>query len=85
MTFFNPRYAPLVEFTDNIPIKTKVKAYEDAQKWPGYPQQPANPYPIIVPNISKYVNLQSPMPSPGGRVLKKNQQYAFLSNYDIYP
>jgi hypothetical protein len=81
----NTRYAPLVEILDDVPIDVKVAAYNKAVEWPGYPPKPGNPYPIVVPNMNKYIREPVPTPSPGGRVLKKNQRYAFLSNYDIFP
>lgn len=83
--FFNARYAPLVEFLDDVPIDVKVSAYNKATEWPGYPPKPGNPYPNVVPNMNRYIREPVPVPSPGGRVLKKNQRYAFLSNYDTYP
>lgn len=85
LQFFHPKYAPLIEHIDDISIDTKVAAYNKAMEWPGYPKQPGNPYPIVVPNINKYIREPKPIPPPGGRVLKKNQRYAFLSNLDVYP
>lgn len=79
------RYIFLSDVLDNVPIEAKVDAYLDAQKWPGYPSIPANPYPIVVKDIDKYVTSPKPVHQPGGRVYRKNQKYAFLSDYNTYP
>lgn len=79
------KYAPLLNFLDNIPIEARVDAYLESERWPGYPMPPANPNPLIVKNINDYVTLPRPRPQPGGRVFRKNQRYAFLSDYNTYP
>jgi len=79
------RYASLMDVSDGTPIEAKVAAYLNAQVWPGFPKYPGNPYPNEVKNVNSYFPSLKPVPSPGGRVLRKNQRYVFLSNYNTYP
>ena len=90
MAHGNPlEYKPLWEAEMDVPIWLEIDAREKAEKWPGFPIDPASPHPIEV-DVGKYLRSVRATPALGGRktnrgVTVSHSNYVSLSNYNNIP
>ena len=81
-------YVLLWDISDRSTTETKVKAFHQAETWPGPPVDPIDPNPIHVnPKNIGFGPKVKPTPSLGGRRTRRGEppSYVSLSNYNNLP